>query len=483
MKKGFYSLILTLTFGSALSASAAATATLSSADFSNARCFEFDDQVSQSLEELEFPQIIGCYLVKNRNFQLSFLKDGEGLKNESAVWLELKKLEPYRLTHFSLVRGKTQKVTQSPVEVNPLPIPLTLQEAIASGAREVSTLDIYSDELREQANDFIRQLSRKSMNSIFVSGLMPKFDNNNKSISSAGKHFLSEEEQPKDGFWWPQTSYPLARGSNSPLAKYDAYVQSISGENPGSQAWEQRYHYTDTNWAGHCNGWVSSSILYGYYPNFLRDEVNGNIITSSDIQGLRAASSFCAQTTSVGRRYYGPESDVNDIDPLDFHKNLTYYVKYLRKPVAMDYKTLEPVDNHIISGYEFTYEPTNVKNMFVVNARIRAHQYNFNYVRVKQVAKPYIKNYKYFIWMNDTGKIIRAQWAQPNDHPDFIWIPLAQSNCSGENPNINPTLIDYMIEKLEKLPTEERDDLIAAELAREEDERRQAEEAREQNSN
>lgn len=415
---------------------------------SESRCFEFPVESPQRDFHFEPQTTTACYLQIDERRQLAFLKDSEGANLFTSV-LTTTTEEGVQLEHFSQVMGEATRAKQNVFAHNPLPAPHTLEAALNStpAPQEISQFSIYSDELREQLNAIYKSFYDKSIKTVEVDEDFGALHGEALTIDSS---YLSRDRQPSDGYWWPHTGVPLADGPSSPLAKYDAYVESVTGKNPRSFEWEKANHHTDTFWAGHCNGWAAASILYGFDDMSLRDSKNSTIITASDLQGLRTATSYCVSTKVIGKRYSGPGSDVTDVHADVFHKTLQYYIRLMKKPVVIDYLSMMPVDNHIISGYTMNYERAGT-NRYLVTAKLRVHGYNYGRVNVKQVAKHYELVYKYYLWKDDRGRILGGRWVDPKDHPDFMWVPLSQSRCRGENPRVDHSYVEHMIKNLKRV--------------------------------
>jgi Transglutaminase elicitor len=72
------------------------------------------------------------------------------------------------------------------------------------------------------------------------------------------------ETKPWSGWWWPASDRagPSLLTPNSPLDKYDQYVETATGDNPATRAWErQTIYFPNASWAGHCNGFAAAALL------------------------------------------------------------------------------------------------------------------------------------------------------------------------------------------------------------------------------
>lgn len=412
------------------------------------RCFEFKAS-SPARDVYAEASIIGCYMPVSEDEELVFQKDQDGPHLLTSA-LAIKTDDSFELKHFSKSFGALSLIKQERFLINPLSIPLSLEEVVNSPAviRELRDLDIYSVEFKNRLKGIYKQFNSKEPKLITVKDLKSPFPVD--SAASVEEFYLPEKKQPTDGYWWPHVGIPLANGPSSPMGKYDAYVEKASGNNPNSVDWEHDNHHSDVVWAGHCNGWASAAILHGYDDANLVDETNGNIITSSELQGLRAAVNYCTSNAFYGTRYRGENSEVKDIYAHNFHFVLKFYLKRLQKPVVADFLNSSPVDSDIISGYKFTYEQTDTPNKYLVTAKIKVHKNADTFVHEKRIAEVYYRTYQYYLWKSDYGTAVKGQWLDETDHPDFLWIPLKDSRCGRENPRVKAKWIEHMLESLER---------------------------------
>ncbi|MBD65406.1 MAG: hypothetical protein CME62_09370 [Halobacteriovoraceae bacterium] len=263
-------------------------------------------------------------------------------------------------------------------------------------------------------------------------------------IPKSEKASVSADKMPQDGYWWPERGMSIL----DPLRIYDRYVKGVTGEDPKSREWEKAHHSDGSlGWTGHCNGWVVASILYRFNEKTYYDKKTNTYIKPHHIDGMRAETSYCANYAFYGRRYYEGVGELKDINPVLFHKTLQYYIKHLNSPVAFDEFNNEIVNNLIISGYEFEVEQKDARK-FQVTAKLRAHTYSEYFVHKARVAKSSIYQYKYNLFTDEEGKIIDGHW-KIGKNPDFLWVPLSQEKCPGENQNMHHDWVDHIIENLE----------------------------------
>lgn len=240
---------------------------------------------------------------------------------------------------------------------------------------------------------------------------------------------------PWRGFWWPYRNQTISGRSDSPLAKYDRFVQASTGRNPGAAVWEnQRNRYKGVHWEGHCNGWAAASILRAEPRAPRRDPVSGVVFTVSDQKGILSENDYCVQHAFFGSRNRGRATDdARDIRPDLFHQTLQYYIGQLGKPVAFDYNAGSSVDNHVISGYQMDIRRTGA-GRFAVVTRVTVHGYDSSKIEIPGVAPTYERTYRYNLFTDASGRLTGGSWSSAN--PDFLWVPLSPRDCSTHNPRV-----------------------------------------------
>jgi hypothetical protein len=416
-------------------------------------CYEFQtigSPVNEPLFNEEVQNKTWCFLSQDGQF-IGFNFDDEEILPELMF---ISAINPdgnvTSLWHGVLSAGVRSTVEQTELYLNPYEVPVTpqtLNKIIATKKLSRKTMNTRNVEHKiEEALAHFHSLPQKSLNDF-------EYKINQREEKEEAK--VTDDKLPANGYWWPHSGVPLARPSDAPLKKYDQYVKTVSGTDPKSVEWELANHSLEhVEWGGHCNGWAAASLLHGFYEKTLLDEANQNIITPSDIQGLRTETSFCVDWAFYGKRYLsgdGQTSDLNDIHADKFHKVLRYYIKHLNKPVIGDYVRSDSVDNHVITGYKFTMNEV-VPKQIRVDAVVTWHEYSESRVNSKSVARPYLRNYTYDLFLDNAGNIVSGTWVSQNN-PDFLWVPLAQKKCGRENPRMHHNYIEKMIQTLPKVTT------------------------------
>lgn len=336
--------------------------------------------------------------------------DGDKVKPELAVLVEPDGV----ITHGSLIAGQTKIHRIQTAEFNPFSVPLHEPVQMAT-VSELVTLPLL-DSAKEVLDLFLSQRNLVPLNQMLIEP--------GSTTANANK--------PWRGYWWPYKGLPLSGNSASPMAKLDRFVTNRTGSNPGSARWENTHHVSHGIWwEGHCNGWAASSIIRAE-PRYTRwDSVTGLSFSVSDIKGLMAEDDYCVNTAFFGHRYNGRAGEnINDVDPLTFHRTLTYYIGQLGKAVAMDYRRDPPVDNNVVSSY--TMSITNESATAVgVRAVLTIHKYDGFRTNNPGVAPSYQKTYSYVLYKNSAGAYTGGAWRSGN--PDFLWVPLSPASCSRNN--------------------------------------------------
>jgi len=123
------------------------------------------------------------------------------------------------------------------------------------------------------------------------------------------------------GWWWPASPSlgPNLYAPNSPLDKYDQYVELVRGEDPGTLEWERReLYYPGSQWAGHCNGFAAAALLEPEPTEPV--EVLGITFSVADLKGLLVDYHF----GDAAAWSYGQD---NELSPADFQRMLLDWVQ------------------------------------------------------------------------------------------------------------------------------------------------------------
>lgn len=348
-----------------------------------------------------------CYRDYNGPLRGKFVfnADGDSVRPELAFWLDSEGI----ITHGSLSAGEVSVHRVRAAEYVPYPVPIEAPRSLRALAPP--------PELSVSAAETLDYLLREAP--ARVEELSP----------AAAPLAASANYLPWRGYWWPTRGLPLA----GPMGRYDRFVVSRGGADPGSVAWEGSHHYyRGISWEGHCNGWAAASVLRSEPPFARRDPQSGIAFSVSDQKGLLSELDYCARAAFFGTRYDG-SNDIRDIDPVPFHQTLIYYIGNLHKPIVMDYDRRIPVDNHVVTGYSMNIKQTG-RRTYSVTTSIAIHGYDTSIVEEPGSAPAYTRVYRYTLRTDSDGNLRSGQWKSQN--PDFLWVPLGPGRCSYGNPGL-----------------------------------------------
>ena len=100
-----------------------------------------------------------------------------------------------------------------------------------------------------------------------------------------------------------------------------------------------------------------------------------------------------------------------------------------------------------MSGYRFDIRKVEGEtNRYRVKAQLKNHYYDETRTNRTGPAPHNYRKYEYYLDTNDEGVITGGEWISNN--PDFLWVPLSQKKCGRENPNIDHSWVQKIIETL-----------------------------------
>ena len=138
------------------------------------------------------------------------------------------------------------------------------------------------------------------------------------------------QPRPWSGWWWPANDRgPTLYAPNGPLDKYDRYVAAVTGDNPGTRAWErQELYFPGSPWAGHCNGFAAAALLEPEPTAPI--EVLGVTFSVADLKGLLVDYHFGDEAVwSFGA--------LDGLNPADFHRMLIDWMQGEGKGFVLTY--------------------------------------------------------------------------------------------------------------------------------------------------
>ncbi|RCK81720.1 MAG: Cold-active serine alkaline protease [Candidatus Ozemobacter sibiricus] len=279
---------------------------------------------------------------------------------------------------------------------------------------------------------------------------------------------------PWSGDWWSRKKGFLVLGwpghSPSPFEKYDAYVESRTGRNPGAHAWEKDVRNTHYNpkaedWEGHCNGWAAASILV---PEPRQAKVrNGITFLTADQKGILSEQYMNTYCMFYGRRNWGnPGDDPDDIYPDEFHKLLLEYIGNKKSAIICDTSYDRQVWNFPLFKFESSWS-TGWFDKSKLKVRTTVY-YVDDGVRPDYIGtKWFSTTYTYNLFLDSQGNITGGEWtgSSRTNHPDFVWVPTADApNPPGtvqENPRIDPRYVKEIVEGPEVLDYRQGDNAFS----------------------
>ncbi|HEY8279303.1 MAG TPA: hypothetical protein VIH99_06755 [Bdellovibrionota bacterium] len=385
-------------------------------DDSPGRCYRFTSSNLPNMEKKVSPRIERWCYQKISSGLYVYNVDGEKVKPE----LAFVKATNGVLTHGSLHAGKLTMHSLRYDQFNPFPVPL-----------DEPTNTSYEDPPSKP--DFVDGAKK-----VLAYLLLAQSPNPVTLAINEGVIKAESSEQPWRGYWWPNKGQPMV----GPMSKYDSYV-SARGVSGGAASWESGHHLSHGIWwEGHCNGWAAAAILRAEPTTPVLDSQSGVTFSVSDLKGIFTEADYCANASMFGHRYDGRGDDLYDIDAALFHRTLTYYIGNLHKPVAMDYRRDEVIDNHIVSGYSMEIEE-NSPTVVTVTATLNVHKYDGSRIEEPGVAPIYTRVYRYTLTRDSDGLITGGKWLSEN--PDFLWVPLSTGRCRSGNPNLDESMISGIL--------------------------------------
>jgi|GEM_PF-1078228 len=250
---------------------------------------------------------------------------------------------------------------------------------------------------------------------------------------------------PWSGWWWPMLDDPAYAphmyDSDGPMEKYDTYVVNGGGSNPGGNTWEYDTHRTtdpDNSWWGHCHAWAAAAILETTEPTTSKTK-RGVDFAIGDQKGLLTECHYDDPVNGDfwGTRYNGPDDDINDIYPHDFHNVLLDEIGADSTSVVMDTCATEQVWNYPAYMYSMKYDPDigdPSKTHVTCTVWFADDNVDPDYVGTDSFTKTY-----YYYLTGGTSNPTGGAWEgdSVNDHPDFVWHPESQQADEGCPLNYN----------------------------------------------
>lgn len=267
---------------------------------------------------------------------------------------------------------------------------------------------------------------------------------------------------PWSGDWWSRKKGFMVKGwpghSPSPFERYDSYVESRIGKNPGTHAWESNkknghYNPKAESWEGHCNGWAAAAILTPEPKK--THKRNGIIFKTADQKAILSEVYMNTYCKFYGNRNWGnANDDEDDIYPDEFHRLLLEYIASGKSAVICDTAYDRQVWNFPMYKFESSWDSS-----WFDDAKLKVKTtvyYVDDGVKPDFVGtKWFSTTYTYSLYLDDNGNIIEGEWtgSSKKNHPDFVWVPNANApNPNGsnqENPCFDTKFVSEITEGLE----------------------------------
>lgn len=264
---------------------------------------------------------------------------------------------------------------------------------------------------------------------------------------------------PWSGDWWSRKKGFLIKGwpghSPAPFQKYDAYVQSRTGKNPGATAWEadpRNNHYNPNaeNWEGHCNGWAAASILAREpVRSTVKNGIEFKVADQKAILSEQYMNTYC---NFYGNRNWGrPGDDPDDIYPDEFHRLLMKYIASGKSAMICDTDAGRMVWNFPLYKFESSWT-TGWFDDKKLRVTTTVYFVDDNVKPEFIGTKWFSQKLTYNLFLDGNGNITGGEWTGESrkNHPDFVWVPTADApnppNSNLENPFIDPRFVKEICE-------------------------------------
>ncbi|MBF0366199.1 MAG: hypothetical protein HQK50_11550, partial [Oligoflexia bacterium] len=152
-----------------------------------------------------------------------------------------------------------------------------------------------------------------------------------KSVVTEGTFVATSTIIPWSSYWFPTKDPILFMGENSPLKKYDRFVEHVTGINPYASKFEEEQLFDPeaASWSGLCTAWALVSIMEKEPPASVQFKLSDNDVldfSSGDLKALLMQTYTKveqARDEIYGQRYDGQfDSIYADIYADQFHRLL-----------------------------------------------------------------------------------------------------------------------------------------------------------------
>lgn len=281
---------------------------------------------------------------------------------------------------------------------------------------------------------------------------------------SVGAFFVDTQIRPWSGPWLPFSDSYLFKELDSPLQKYDRYVQQTRHVISRAAEYESNYFYQPDSmgWAGRCDAWALASLLEPEPLLKQPIELEGVLFTAADLKALLALTYTDIQgVMQFGQRYNGDhESVAEDIYPEQFHKIIQREMFENKKAVIIDKDPGIEVWNTPIYKAAFTIgkDKNDSYLLHVYAALVGANPLPLVGSGVAELNHRNIVfeyTYDLYGYPQERGEfqIVYGVWTgnSIHYHPDFVWaLPAQRSGLEKRgslNQELDVSIVDEIVAK------------------------------------
>ena len=248
-----------------------------------------------------------------------------------------------------------------------------------------------------------------------------------------GKIYTYEgKKKPWSSWWFPTFQKELfwdgKSRNNSPLGKYDRFVEALTSSDPDAVGFEEKtlYNPRAQEWDGLCYSWSIASLIH---PEPVKAITKEDITFSIKDQKALILKSYeeMSNIEMYGERNNGEWNNVYaDIFPEQFHRFVEHYLINKGESFVMDSDASFQVWN--VPVYKIQLKMTlseldpNVIDVSMWTYNASPHVSDPNSIGTLEVVRNF--TYKLYIKKQDalTAEIDRGEWTERSrwDHPDYV---------------------------------------------------------------
>lgn len=265
---------------------------------------------------------------------------------------------------------------------------------------------------------------------------------------------------PWSSYWFPTKDPLLFKGDNSPLRKYDRFVEFLTGKNPeaAKYAEEKLYDPEAVSWSGLCNTWSLVSILEPEPPSLVKFKIGPEEVlefTSGDLKALLIQTYTKVEEDKediFGQRFDGVYDSVYaDIYPSQFHRLLQVQLFDRKLPLIIDIDPGIEVWNQPIwyAKISITSDQPNATVVHVTtDVYLSGNKVAYDFRGVKTEWRRYTYDLSGIRAANGKLLVENGVWTGHSitEHPDYVRIrPTKPIIRASFNEKIDPKIVDMII--------------------------------------